>query len=364
MSILDTIRNQPKGRLAAIGGGVAVVVLVGVALLVFGGDDEEAAPTTTTTTTSTTLAPEIGPIAPLTGLEVDDAELLARPALVVKIDNVPAARPPIGLNQADIVFEERVEGNVTRLAAIFHSRDAEVVGPVRSTRTTDLEIVSLFPRPIFASSGGNNDVMRQVRSADLADVGHNVSGQAFERDRGRPAPHNLFTSTQGLYEKGAEGGPYEAPNPLFTYLEDGDELTPGATPAEGAMVSFGGPVISRFTWDEDRAGWLREQANVPGDEELTPHMDAADEQLAPTNVVIMEIEYDFSGELGRSIPHGVVSGEGPVTVLTAGHAISGRWVRPSFGEPLQLLTDAGDPILLTPGQTFIELPPPGGMALL
>ncbi|HEX6569569.1 MAG TPA: DUF3048 domain-containing protein, partial [Acidimicrobiales bacterium] len=120
---------------------------------------------------------------------------LDRPALFVKIDNVERARPQAGLDQADIVFEERVEGNLTRLAAVFHSTDAAVVGPVRSVRTTDLELVPLFGRVLFAASGGNRGVLPQLHAADVVDVGANVSPEGFYRDHGRPAPHNLFTST-------------------------------------------------------------------------------------------------------------------------------------------------------------------------
>src|SRR5690606_15220928 len=120
----------PRGKvIAAI---VALVVLAASGIVALQFRSEEAAPpptttTTTSTTTTTTTAPPPPPppVYPLTGLPVTDPAVAARPTLVVKIDNSePKARPQIGLNQADVVYEERVEGAVTRLMAVFHSHDA------------------------------------------------------------------------------------------------------------------------------------------------------------------------------------------------------------------------------------------------
>src|SRR5690606_28824069 len=99
----------------------------------------------------------------LTGLPGDYGDRLNRAALIVKVDNHEQARPQAGLNQADLVIEERVESNLSRLAAVFHSNDADPVGPVRSTRSTDIDIAALFGRPIYASSGGNDHVLGALR---------------------------------------------------------------------------------------------------------------------------------------------------------------------------------------------------------
>jgi hypothetical protein len=309
------------------------------------------APTTTTTApTTTTTAPPPPPVAPLTGIQV--RRPINRPALIVKIDNVSAARPQSGLRQADIVFEEPVEGNLTRLAAVFHSSDASVVGPVRSVRTSDLELIPLFGRPLFASSGGNGGVVPQLHEANVVDIGVNVSGQGFRRDPGRPRPHNLFSSTPELYAKAPEAPP--PPRPIFGYLQRGERLAPGAAPVRGVALRFGGPEVSRFTWDPASRTWLRFQNG-------TPHMAAEGVQVAPQNVVVMEIDHDRSGQRGRSVPHAVVTGSGPVTVLTQGHAIRGTWARPTLGHPLRLVAaDRRTPIKLTPGKTFVELPIRGG----
>jgi hypothetical protein len=305
-------------------------------------------------TTTTTAPPPPPPTAPLTGIELHDPALLHRPALVVKVDNVPRARPQAGLRQADVVVEERVEGNVSRLVAIYHSQDAPGVGPVRSVRTTDLEIVSLLGRVLFASSGGNGGVVPQLHAADVVDIGHNMGGGGFHRAGHRPAPHKLFTSTPELYGKAPEQpGP---PRPMFAYRAPGEPLAPGAVPSGGISLSFGGGEVSRFHWDPATGTWHRWQAG-------TPHLDADGVLVTPRNVVVAGIDYDMSGQAGRSVPHGIVTGEGPALVLTDGHAILGRWVRPGLGDPLQLLAADGSEIRLSPGQTFLELPPKGAWHL-
>jgi Protein of unknown function (DUF3048) N-terminal domain/Protein of unknown function (DUF3048) C-terminal domain len=348
-----------RWRLAA--GGAAVLVLLPLVVFVAtrgGGASPE--PTTTTTTvattttttvptTTTTTAPP--PVAPLTGVGGE----FTRPALIVKIDNVSAARPQSGLRQADIVIEEPVEGNLTRLAAVFQSTDAGVVGPVRSMRTSDLELIPMFGRPLFAASGGNAGVIPQLHGANVVDIGNNVSGQGFRRDGGRPAPHNLYSSTPELYQKAPETPP--PPKRIFRYRSPGERLAPGARPANGVALRFGGGEISRFTWDATHGTWRRSQNG-------TPHMVAEGLQVAPQNVLVAEINYDLSGQLGRSVPHAVVTGYGPAVVLTKGHAISGAWVRPTLADRLRFIAaDGRTEIKLTPGQTFIELPNRGGVTL-
>lgn len=329
--------------LATLTGVVAAAVVALVVVTVTGDGDPPGSATDEAT------------VAPLTGLAGDFDGRLDRPALFVKIDNVEEARPQAGLGQADIVFEEQVEGDLTRLAAVFHSTDAPEVGPVRSLRTTDIELVTLFGRPLVASSGGNDSVMGQIRDTDVVDISDDVASGAYERADDRSAPHDLVTSTSALYDVAPESPP--PPAPLFSYLADDEALPDEATAVEGVSVRFGGPEVARFTWDPDDGTWARAQRG-------TPDVDTDGRQIAPTNVVVAEIDYDRSGEQGRSVPHGPVTGQGRAVVLTQGHAIEGTWSRPTLDDPLELVTEAGEAIELTPGQTFVELPAPGGWDLL
>jgi hypothetical protein len=245
-----------------------------------------------------------------------------------------------------------VEGNITRFAAVFHSTKAGNIGPVRSTRSTDAGLVGLFGRPIYASSGGNGNVINILHQSSAIDVGDNVSGVGFWRQPGRRAPHNLFTSLADLYAKAPERTP--APTPIFSYRSAG-EAPPMtvARPASEVMLSFGGPQISRFVWDTPSGQWHRYHGGAR-------HTDCEGDPVAPKNVVVMEIPYEFSGDTGNSRPHGVTVGEGKAWVFTNGKVIGGKWVRPTPKSPLKLVDDTGAPIELTPGQTFIELVPVGG----
>lgn len=355
--MLTRVLNTTRKRVTAAATSL-VLLIAGAAVALAGSGADAAAPTTTAPTTTTTAAPTTTvplAVAPLTGVAADHGDRLFRPALFVKIDNHANARPQAGLNQADIVIEERVEADLSRLAAIFHSQDADPVGPVRSTRSTDLDLAALLGRPIYASSGGNDHVLARLRDANVVDVGHNRGGAAFWRQSGRPAPHNLFTTTDGLRAKAGEQPP--PPGPVFAFRADGEPLAAGAVPAAGVALRFGGPEISRFTWDAGSGTWHRSQLG-------TPHLDAAGLQIAPRNVVVLEIEYRFSRGGTESSPHGITTGEGRALVFTDGHVVDGRWVRPGPGDPLQLLAPDGSPIKLTPGQTFLELPPVGGADVL
>ena len=365
--MLARILDTPRKRIAvAI---VGFVLLVGaVAAFALGGDDEEAAPTTTTSTTiptTTTAAPGAGPLAPLTGLPGNYGERITRPALVVKIDNDNRkARPQVGLNEADVVYEERVEGGVTRFLTIFHSHDSVPVGPVRSARTSDIAIVSPLRHPYFAWSGANPTFARRIRAAALKDVGYDVLSGEYFREGSRRAPHNLMlknTKTiKGIPNKGGE-----PPPPLFTY-RTGDQPVAHCTETKGAAVSFGGGAGGApVEWRWNGKGWARSQGG-------TPHVDAAGVRVAPANVVIQFVNYaptDVADQFGVPIPEAQLVGQGDVWILTGGGSqpacvVKGKWRKQHLGSVTDFLAEDGTRIKLTRGTTWVELPPPGGARLL
>lgn len=346
--LFDTRRKQ------VIAGVVAVLVLGGVGVLLTAGGDDEAAPVTTTTTASTTTVPQ--EVAPLTGVPGSFEGRLQRPALVVKIDNgEPKARPQAGLNQADVVYEERVEGSVTRLLAIFHSTDAAPIGPVRSARTSDIAIFTPLHKPFFAWSGANGTFARRIRDAQITDVGYDALTGEYYREPGRSAPSNLMlkssVSVQALPVEGS--GP---PTPLFSYVEAGQK-TAHLVGTAGVAIDFGssaGSAPVEYRWNG--TGWGRTQKG-------TPHVDAAGKQVAPENVIVQFADYagtDVNDQFGNPIPEAQLVGEGDAWVFTQGGLVEGRWAKPDLATPT-VFTDAdGNPILLAPGRTWIALPPPGG----
>ncbi len=316
------------------------------------------APATTTTeaeaeeTTTTTVA--AGPRFPLSGVErVDGDEAAAgRPALMVKIDNHPSARPQIGIDQADIVFEYRAEG-VTRFAAVFHSNSPEIVGPVRSSRTADFDLLRGLNTPLYASSGANDNVAAGLRSLPIYSVTA-MSESVYFRDGSRSAPHNLYARTDDLF--GLAPDDAEAPFAWFQYRNDGESLRPTAVRANGAVtIRYRDAPLVTHTWDAGLGGWARTQDGQP-------HTTADGAQLAPANVVIMTTTYVRSSADANS-PEVVSVGSGPLAVLTDGHIISGTWQRLAADQP-PILTDLdGDEIRLVPGPTWVLWPEDGNLTL-
>jgi hypothetical protein len=334
---------------------LALAVALLAATACSGGDDDAKDTTTTkkAAAATTTTAP---PMAPLTGLPIDDANLLARPALVAKFDNVePKARPQAGINQADVVYEERVEGSVTRLLAVFHSTDAAPAGPVRSARTSDLGVVGPLHRPFFAWSGANAIFAERVRAANLVDVGVDRAQSQYYRASDRRAPDNLMLhSTADVRALPADGS--SPPPALFTYRTS-DQAPPHLEPVRGANVTYGTSAGSApVDWTWNGSGWDRTQKG-------TPHVDAAGARISPANVIVQFVPYASSGvndQFGNPIPEAQLVGEGDAWVFTAGGVVKGRWHKPTL-ESVTTYTDVdGAPIALTPGRTWVELPQPGG----
>lgn len=353
-----------------------VFVAAGAALAASCGGGDGGDPTTTAVTavvvttapsTSTTAAPQAtstaGPSTtvaprtdPFTGRLSSDPAKTDRPALVVKVDNAPerGVEPQIGLEKADIVIEEIVEG-VTRFAVVFHSQDADKVGPIRSARTTDVDLLSQFSNPLFAWSGANGGTVRAVReSKRLYDVG-NESGfdNLYYRERGRVAPHNLFSGTPQLYS--AWSFPQKPPTPIFSYRADGVAPTGGEAVAKGIAVQMASTNVV-WVWNVDDKRWQRTHYN-------RAHLDGDGNQHAVENVVILFTEYRRSPADPKS-PEAVSVGEGEAWVLTDGQLVSGKWTRADPLAPYQLVDASGKTIELTVGRTWIELPEPGDAGVL
>lgn len=276
-----------------------------------------------------------------------------RTALAVKIDNVDRARPQAGINEADVVIEELVEGRLTRLVAIFHSQDPELIGPVRSARTSDVLILSNQNRPLFANSGGNPSVMGAVRDSSLIDVGVLADPRAYSRDSSRPAPHNLFSSSAELRGSDKAEGAGIPPH-MFTFRPPDSAPPTTGDPSTGVIVNFGAAVID-YTWDPDAGGWSRLQNG-------SPHIDAMAVVATPTNVIVQFTDYRPSSADARS-PEVIVEGEGDAWIFSDGQIRTARWKRENL-EAVTIYTDGdGDPVELAIGTTWIELAPPGSATL-
>lgn len=331
-------RRIRRRGLAIAAAAVLLAVGTGAGLVSCGGGTERAvaprrvAPSATTTTS-------LAPTAPLTGLPDLRGVTRQRAALSVKIENSPDARPQSGLGVADVVYEEVVEGGITRFWAVFHSEAPEVVGPIRSVRRMDPNIV--WPiGGVLVFSGGTNDNVALIRQTPTVTVDESNAGDAFFRERTRSAPHNLYGRTAKLWERGGEPVP---PRPLFEYL--------------GRYESFEGEGIDRFrigfdagydvtyTFDPATRTWKRSYGSVP-------FTDVSGAQVAPTNVIVQFVRYSRGAD-------GELLGEGEAWVFSDHQLVRGRWVKPDPATPTRFVDDVGVPIRLTPGRTWVALVPEG-----
>jgi hypothetical protein len=317
-----------------------------------------AAPSSTSSTTSSTPTSTLPPVTattipdilrmPLTGEPVADAaDIPDRPALVAKLGNAfEGALPQAGLNRADIVIEQIINDGVTRLAAVFHTQGSDPVGPVRSGRAQDVNLLLAFDRPLFAWSGGNATVRRMVRDSDLVDLDA-VFASGYYRRSGRASPNNLFSSTEALWAQGPDDA--SPPSAVLPYLRDGEELT--GDPATEIEIRLDA-TTARWVYDADDGRYYRWQ---DGEEHNTEDSGGV-ERVSTENVVVMMADYGRNFFDGN--PEGQVLGSNPVYVFTGGTVRVGVWLRFDPTDPFALFDNVTDlnEIGLQPGRTWIEIP--------
>ena len=314
-------------------------------------------------------SPPPPPTCPLTGTPAPAGLNLARPVHAVKIDNHPASRPQVGMLQADVIYEELVEGGLTRFLVVFHCQDAQRLGPIRSARLVDPDLLVLYSPVLFGYSGAAPPVTAKVRStAGVIDLAHGNNGPAYARSGGRAAPHNLYTSSANLLGRPAAQGvqgnartgyefdeavlnaPPPAAPPAAAPASPGAPPPPPPPPPPGAGVDLaysGGSRVS-YNYDPGTKRYLRNQGGQP-------HRDESGQQLSAVNVLVFKVPVQLVG----GSAHITVVGESEAIVLRGGQAVQGRWRRPSLGDQYTLVDAAGQPIKLAPGNIFVNLVPVG-----
>ena len=316
-----------------------------------------------------TPTPTPGPTEPLTGEPLVDPSIMNRPALAIKIGTSSVGRPQTGINQADVLIEVRVE-TITRLFAVFHSQGADSLGPVRSARSSDADILANFSQPVYGHSGANPGVLRELSQGQSAgklyDLRWDVLPNDYWRITDRVPPWNLYTATSNIWD--AAPSNLSAPEPLFEYRREGEALPSGAEPVPGVEVRYLGGTVAQFVWDAEAGGWARWQDGTPHVDMArhpngTPNPDVDPVQVTSANVVVLQTRYTGSAACSYC-PEAitVVPDGGVALVFTAGHMIRGRWSHPSADQPWQVTDNNGNPVRLAPGQTFIALP--GGDVLV
>lgn len=300
-------------------------------------------------------------LCPLTGVETTiDVE---RPALAVKVDNAPPSRPQVGVQAADVVYEEISEGGLTRFLAIFHCSDAPVIGSVRSARTADPDILQEYAPVLFAYSGANDQVLQKVASTrGVIDLKHGSNADAYNRVSSRRAPYNLFTGTDRVRDLPAARDVRGAPETGLAF--DAELLEAPAPPAAGTgspaapagnavAFSYSNATNVRWSYDPGTKRYLRFHGDAP-------HRLEGGEQVSATNVVVMKVRIT-AGQVrdasGTPTQDTSVTGGGEVTVLRGGSAVTGQWNRANASDRTTFTDASGQPIELAPGNTWIHLVP-------
>ena len=327
---MSWIRNKAVIAVAAV---VVLAGLVTGALLAFRGGGQ---PNPVSATPSPTARPLLSPF---TGEPVPSLNRV----LAVKIDNIVNARPQTGLTHADIVYVLPVEGGLSRFLAVFSSHYPPVIGPVRSAREDDLELLRQFGRPAFAYSGATATLLPYIqRTARIVNL-YSGTTRGYYRDTSRVAPYNLYAHTRQLLAQAQAAS--KARDIGFRF----GPPPPGGRATRSAPVSY--PAASfRFTWSANKGRWL---VAMDG----TPAKTTDGGRLAPATVVIQYTTVRTSRflEYGKPPPYAESAGSGTALVLRDGKAWTTHWSRPNANAGTTFTTASGRRMTFTPGQVWVVL---------
>ncbi len=302
-----------------------------------------------TTTTTTTAPPQL---CPLTGEPAPGGTVPQRPAMAVKIDNYPAGRPQSGMDKADIVFEEPVEGGITRYAAVFQCQDAALIGPVRSARNIDIGILGQFGNPLEAHVGGINPVIANINASPVVNVDIGNNGALMIHPPGHVPPDSDYTSTALVY--GTHPTMRTPPQPVFPYSQ---AIPAGGSPVSTVNINFSG--TSNVTWKYNAATKTFQRFYNA----TTPDTLQNGVQNAAANVVVQYVQISYGPWLENSEGGLEVQADlypdasGTAEIYRNGQAFAATWHRSTLASPTQFVNAAGQVIPLQPGQTWVELVP-------
>ncbi|MFE6194166.1 DUF3048 domain-containing protein [Streptomyces sp. NPDC057838] len=262
-------------------------------------------------------------------------------ALAVKLDNASAARPHTGVDAADVVYVEQVEGGLSRLMAVYATRVPKTVGPVRSARESDLELLRQFHRPTLVFSGAQKKLLPLIDEAPLRAVTPSDAPGAFYRGGDRAAPHNLFLRARDI----APEAPGRAA--LTTGFRYGSAPA-GGTETASRTVRYPAARFT-FTWSGARDRWL---VGMDG----APATTSGGTRMAAATVVVQYVrirESGFRDFLGNNSPYTETVGSGRATVLRDGRAWDVEWKRPKATDGTAFTTGDGSPVRFAEGQVWV-----------
>ena len=289
-------------------------------------------------------AMESKPTSPLTGAPGKSA-----PVLVVKIDDTTLAHPQVGLRNAEVVYIEQVEGGLTRLAAVYASTIPAVIGPVRSARISDLELLAQYGKVGFSYSGAQRKLLPEIANANLFDVGANKYGAAFyQNDPLRNPPYAMMLNAPALMtEASNRGASFEMSKEMGWKFGEKSEFAEDIT---GVDISW---PAARYgaTWSTTEKRWLLTHDG-------SPNLDSEGFHLGPANVVIQIVSITdsiYKDKVGGVTPFTATVGSGNCYLLRDSSYLPCLWNR-SNPESGTTFTDInGGEAFFAPGQIWFAL---------
>lgn len=270
-----------------------------------------------------------------------------RPAIAVKVENDPAARPQSGLEKADVVFEEIVEGGITRFMAIYHCGESDLVGPVRSARYDDPKLALPFTN-VLAFSGSNAIVGKELHKRGMRTLVEGMEGDAFFRvPPGSSSVHSVFVDTEKLREFAPKKT--EPPSPDVFPIGD---LPASAKDAKSVTMNFEEDNTIEYRWE--KSGWARYEAGEP-------FMAKGGGQISVPNLLIHEVRVNNSVRIrdieGNPSPELDLVGKGRAVLFRDGQAIEGEWKISEEAAAPTYTTKDGEPFAFAEGPVWVELVP-------
>lgn len=281
----------------------------------------------------------------LSGLPVDPS-VNKRPVTGVMIENTTDARPQSGLGQASVVFEAIAEGGVTRFLALYQDTAPANVGPVRSARPYYIQWDLGFDAA-YAHVGGSPDALADIKAWGVRDLDQFANGGSYQRIATRAAPHNVYTSISALNQLETAKG-YTSSN--FTgFLRK--KAAPVKVPtAKTINITLSGPVYNaHYDYNAATNSYNRSEGGAP-------HIDAnTNTQISPAVVVVMAMPYSLGAldSSGAYYSQYATIGSGTVYIFQDGTVSTGQWAKTSATSQFTFTDDAGKPIKLNPGQTWL-----------
>jgi DUF3048 family protein len=321
---------------------LSVLTAAGLLLSACGGSSDSSEPAPQKVEGGQTVAQ----FWPLTGLKVpsDKTAELDRPVLVAKMDNTESSQPQIGLSKADMVVEELVEGGLTRLAAFYYSEIPSNVGPIRSMRASDIDVVSPAHASIVTSGAAGKTIAR-IQAAHIPFYGEGAKG--MYRTTQRRAPYNLLVHLNVVADTAKTKKPATPPD----YLTWGSESDlPKGVKATSITAQFSGGHGTQ--WRFTNGSYHNLNSNAP-----------AGDQFPATNVLVLRVREGDAGYLdpaGNHVPETLFTGKGAAMLFHDGRMVKATWHKGNAAtSPITLTTKKGQ-LKVPAGHTWIELVPISG----